>query len=70
MEIAPLWKGPPDRIVSLARFEKERAPILDLVIPQAFPLGQVVGLENGEEAEELGASSVHCTPFPGPDIAT
>lgn len=41
MEIAPLQEEPPEQIVFLAGFgfEKERAPLSDLAIPQTFPLG-------------------------------
>ena len=69
MNIAPLQEGPPDQIVSLAGFEKERVPLSDLAIPQAFPLGRVVGLEKGEEGEEPGDSSIHFPLFPDLDIA-
>ena len=69
MEIAPLWEGPPDQILSLPGFDKKRVPLLHLAILPALPLGQAVGLEKGENEEELGGSLVHCPAFPGPDIA-
>ena len=45
-------------------FEKERVPLLELAIPQAFPLGQAVGLGKGGGGGGAGSLLGPSSPLP------